>query len=230
LPRGYVAFLNAKAITAGDASDEAKKITYVSSDTSKVTVDAVGNVLVRDDKEAVTEGDKVTITMITGTGITKEVEVTVVDKSSVVPKSEDETLNLCLTIHHANGSTTGDIVNVTKDGTYTVSVEGDFSDAQAIYIQDPRNNEPVYENAWITYKSATINDSVELTEVLDDYKEGKNPYKNNGTQFDTNDPFNAWDGSAFANVSATADNVIQFDTVDGDVTKVAVTFELTGIE
>ena len=119
----------------------------------------------------------------------------------------------------------GESIIVSKDGQYTLSFDcsKDLSDAAvaagvnsltnltAIYILDvgSAKSEPSNITACnIKYDSVAV-DGTELTITKTDVKSA---IKSTGI-FDTNDPINAWDGSAVEEVASTSEHVANFTTV-----------------
>ena len=134
----------------------------------------------------------------------------------------------------------GESIIVSKDGQYTLSFDcsKDLSDAAvaagvnsltnltAIYILDmgSAKSEPSNITACnIKYDSVVV-DGTELTITKTDVKSA---IKGTGI-FDTNDPINAWDGSAVEEIASTSEHVANFTTVKNP-TKISVTFTLSGI-
>lgn len=138
------------------------------------------------------------------------------------------------------GNETGPVITVTGDGTYTVSFDcaEDLSEAAvnagvkglynltAIYIKDYKvtTGEQGSSNVTacdITWDQVLVNGQ-ELTVTAPG---PKSALKSSGI-FDTNDPFNAWDGSAVAEASS-AEHVLNIDVEDPQT--VSVTFTLSGL-
>ena len=135
----------------------------------------------------------------------------------------------------------GESIIVTKEGQYTLSFDcsKDLSEAAtaagvnsltnltAIYILDmgsTKNEQSPIKGCNIKYDSVVV-DGTELTITN---TEAKSALKSSGI-FDTNDPINAWDGSAVEEVSSTTDHVANFTTLKNPTT-ISVTFTLSDFD
>lgn len=158
----------------------------------------------------------------------------------------EQTLSLALNVLYNDaalgytGNEVGPAITVTGDGQYTLSFDcaADLSEAgKAIGVQGLNNLTAIYikDHAVttgqqtksqvtacdITWDKVTVNGQ-ELTVT----KPGpKSAIKASGV-FDTNDPFNAWDGSAVAEASS-EDHVLNIEVENPQ--SVSVTFTLTGL-
>lgn len=164
-------------------------------------------------------------------------------------KIEPGTLQLALNIMYNDGdcayygNETGDVIEVKDNGQYTVKFDFDknISDAAkaagiisinnltAIYIKDYGVTSGAISASNLTscdikYDKVVV-DGKELTITN---TEAKPAMKSSGI-FDTNDPFNAWDGSAVKEVITDEDaHVLNVDGIDKPKT-VEVTFTLSNL-
>lgn len=234
------AFLNGSALPAGNGA----YVTYKSSDESVVSVSAMGKVV-----SLASEDATATITATTSDGISKEIQISVVEPK--VPEVFDVQLALHVQYnddeHQYFGSEIAtDVLRVTSDGLYTLKFDcaTDLSESAtskgvttlnnvgAIYIKDwdvTKGNKKKSPNipGKIRYESIKMNG----TELL------KAPTLNQDVLksgiFDTGNPFNVWDGSVDCNgvsVKSNKENTaswLEFDTV-AEPTVLEVTFALSG--
>ena len=230
LAEGEKQFLNAVSDTEGVF------LTYHSDDTSVATVSTLGKIL------AIAPGSTV-ITITASDGTKKTVDVTVTEKTV------ENTLTLALNVLYNDeaisyfANETGAVIEVTGDGQYTVTFDcaTDLSSAAtaagvtglnnltAIYIKDQAvtDGEQKKSNLVscdISYDSIVV-DGVELTI---NQTESKSALKSSGI-FDTNDPFNSWDGSAVEEV-AVKSHVLNMDIAGVENPQsVTVTFTLSNL-
>lgn len=230
LAEGEKQFLNAVSDTEGVF------LTYHSDDISVATVSTLGKIL------AIAPGSTV-ITITASDGTKKTVDVTVTEKTV------ENTLTLALNVLYNDeaisyfANETGAVIEVTGDGQYTVTFDcaTDLSSAAtaagvtglnnltAIYIKDQAvtDGEQKKSNLVscdISYDSIVV-DGVELTI---NQTENKSALKSSGI-FDTNDPFNSWDGSAVEEV-AVKSHVLNMDIAGVENPQsVTVTFTLSNL-
>lgn len=143
--------------------------------------------------------------------------------------------------HKYYSNESGPSIYVTEEGTYSVSFdcEKDLSDdakkagvealtnLTAIYLLDMgvgKEEQSPLNACQIRYDKVVV-DGTELTITK---TESKSAFKSSGV-FDTNDPVNAWDGSAVEEVTATAEHVANFVGLENPKT-VTVTFTLSDME
>ena len=230
LAEGEKQFLNAVSDTEGVF------LTYHSDDTSVATVSTLGKIL------AIAPGSTV-ITITASDGTKKTVDVTVTEKTV------ENTLTLALNVLYNDeaisyfANETGAVIEVTGDGQYTVTFDcatdlsstataagvTGLNNLTAIYIKDQAvtDGEQKKSNLVscdISYDSIVV-DGVELTI---NQTESKSALKSSGI-FDTNDPFNSWDGSAVEEV-AVKSHVLNMDIAGVENPQsVTVTFTLSNL-
>lgn len=210
---------------------------YKSSDDSVATVSSIGKVLGCNVGTA-------TITITSSNGITKTVKVEVKETSK---KEVATTLSVALNViyndkdHSYYSNEVGQPITVTENGQYTIVFDcsADLSSAAkkaevttltnvgAIYLKD-------YDV--ITgklYKSALASCDIQYDKILVDgvamtitKTEPKAAIKNTGI-FDTNDPINAWNGSAVEEVNW-IEKVINFTNVENPK-RIEVTFTISNL-
>lgn len=214
------------------STDNGEKLTYRTTNPEVATVNSQGRVY------GVGIGSAY-IVITSESGVTKIVQVAVKDALA----TDEITLALKVmyndNTHQYWSAETGDIITVNGDGTYTLKFDADtdlssaakaagitdISNLTAIYIQDQTvalgnaKTSPL-ESCNITYLSVKA-DGKELT--LNDLAGPKSALKDGGV-FDTNDPVNAWDGSAVDEITV-SDHVANFTT--GKPKTVEITFELS---
>ena len=209
-------------------------LTYVSGDPDVVTVNKFGKLV------AVAPGTA-EVQVIATNGVSKTVTVTVEEYVN------EQVLRLALNVLFNDdalgcfNNETGPVIEINSDGQYTVTFDfsADASDATkalgvtglnnltAIYIKDydvtagniKKSNLVSCMIRW----DEVIVDGVKLTLTGSDYKSA---IKSSGI-FDTNDPFNSWDGSAVEEV--TVSNHVLNILLDNPQT-VTVTFTIIGLE
>jgi len=132
----------------------------------------------------------------------------------------------------------GPSIIVTKEGQYTVSFDCDadlsaeatgagvssLTNLTAIYLKDSGvavDNQSPLTSCSITYDKV----EVDGTALTISKTAPKSAFKSSGV-FDTNDPINAWDGSAVDEVAVTGEHVANFTTLT-DPKKISVTFTLS---
>lgn len=169
-------------------------------------------------------------------------------EAPTVPAVDDDNfIDLALNVYYNDGelgfaeNVAGETLRVTEEGQYTLSFDcsKDLSDAAtskgvnslknltAIYILDmgvAEGKQSPLKAATIKYDKVVVNDT-ELTITKADPKPA---FKSTGV-FDTNDPINAWDGSAVEEVESTDDHVANFTTIDNPTT-ISVTFTLSDFD
>ncbi len=173
------------------------------------------------------------------------VESKPVDESMEIP--EGNYIELALNVYYNDAehsyysNENGASVYITKDGTYTLSFDCDrdlsdeaikagvtsLTNLTAIYLLDMgvgKGEQSALSQCEIRYDQVVV-DGISLTITKGDTKSA---FKSSGV-FDTNDPINSWDGSAVEEVSATAEHVANFTTVQNPKT-VELTFTLSNME
>lgn len=228
---GNCTFIKAES----DGTAEGIYLTYRSKDTSVATVSKLGKI--------VAIGVGTTEIVITSSdGVEKTVSVTVTEE--VV----EQILYLALNVLYNDeaisyfGNETGEVIEVKGDGQYTVTFDCStdlssngtnagvtgLNNLTAIYIKDyaVTSGEIKTSNLSacdITYDKIVV-DGQELTLTNTDTKSA---LKSSGI-FDTNDPFNSWDGSAVAE-AVVKSKVLNIDGFENPQT-VSVTFTLSNME
>ncbi|MGN0141860.1 MAG: cellulase family glycosylhydrolase [Roseburia sp.] len=229
LSAGSYVFLNA-------ASDVAEnRLTYISGDPKVATVSQIGKLT------AIAPGST-EITITSQDGVQKTVAVTVTEVVT------ENILTLSLNVLYNDdsisyyGNETGPVIEVTGDGQYTVTFDcgADLSSAAAaagvtglnnltaIYIKDyavtaGEQKKSNLTSCDIRYDSIVVDG----TELTINQSESKSALKSSGI-FDTNDPFNSWDGSAVDEVQVKS-HVLNLDGIENPQT-VTVTFTLSNLE
>lgn len=217
------------------STDNGEKLTYRTTNPEVATVNSQGRVY------GVGIGTAY-IVITSESGITKIVQVAVKDALA----TDEITLALKVmyndNTHQYWSAETGDVITVNGDGTYTLKFDAntdlsnaakaagitDISNLTAIYIQDQAvalgnaKSSPL-ESCNIKYLSVKA-DGKELT--LNSLAGPKSAIKDGGV-FDTNDPINAWDGSAVDEITV-SDHVANFTT--GKPKTIEITFELSDME
>jgi len=228
LSEGETAYLSPVMAPA----DTTERLYFRSLDESVVTVSPIGKLV------AVGAG-KTTVKVCTTGGKEKEVSVTV--DTVAVEKVVHLSLNVYYndnTHNYFSNEISNDVISVDKNGQYTLSFDcaSDLSDAAkaagvsdlnkvtAIYIKDydvatGKLSKTPFSVCRIRYDKITV-DGTELTLKNNDYKSA---LKDSGI-FDTNDPINAWDGSAVEEINV-SNNAASFSTVTSPQ-KITVTFTL----
>lgn len=211
------------------------ELTYASSDEAIATVNKYGKVV------GVKAGT-VDVTITAADGTTKTVPVTVEG-----PKYAN-VLRVCLNVLYNDtekgcfNTEYGPYVEIYEDGTYTVTFDctmhlsessrnmgvTDLSNLTAIFLYDyeVRKGNQMYSSVTacdIRWDSITVNGQ-NLTVTNSDFKSA---VKASGI-FDTNDPFNSWDGSSVAEVIVDAENHVLNIDVENPVT-VTITFTIQGL-
>lgn len=185
---------------------------------------------------------------LTGCGKSNDNEESPVESETVdtpsTPETPENFVELALNVYYNDAdhsyykNESGESIIVSENGQYTLSFDcsKDLSDEAAsagvnsltnltaIYILDmgSKKSEPSGITACnIKYDSVVV-DGTELTITK---TEAKSALKSSGI-FDTNDPINAWDGSAVEEVLSTAEHVANFTTVKNPTT-ISVTFTLS---
>lgn len=222
--------INAKIVTSAPGIS----LSYASADENIATVSKYGKI------KGVAEGTT-EIIITSSDGVEKRVSVTV--HKRVVEKILRLALNVMWNDTELGcfNNETGEVLTITEDGQYTLTFDcANLSEATkalgvtglnnltSIYIKDYdvttaeliRSNVVACEIRW----DKIVVDDVELT-ITDG--EFKSAMKETGI-FDTNDQFNAWDGSSVAEVTVDAENHVLNINMDNPQT-VSVTFTISGI-
>lgn len=226
---GKSVFIDASASNEGT-------LTFESSNTDVATVSSLGKIV------GISVGEAY-ITITADSGQTKTVKVIVTDGTT----TGEITIGLLVYYNDDSNSywsiETGDSVTVTEEGTYTLTFDcatdlsaaaiakgvSSLSNLTAIYLEDLAvlNGDATVsalESCDITWDKIVVNGDTELTITS---TETKSALKSNGV-FDTNNPVNAWDGSAVAEVSADSNHVANF-TTSTTPTSISITFTLTNL-
>lgn len=230
LVEGKWDYLNA-AITG---AEEGVCLTYASSDPAVATVNKFGKIV------AVAPGTA-EITVMASNGVHTSVTVTVEEYVN------EQVLRLALNVLYNDNdlgcfnNETGPVIEINEDGQYTVTfdIASDLSEASktmgvtglnnltAIYIKDydvtAGNLKKSNLTACLIRWDKVVVDGVELTLNTSDFKSA---IKASGI-FDTNDPFNSWDGSAVEEVEVKS--YVLNILMDNPQT-VSVTFTISGLE
>jgi len=176
-------------------------------------------------------------------------EPTTEEPTTELQLETDGVLNLAINVMYNDsdseyyGNEIGEYVAVTGDGQYTLTFEFDkhISDAAkragvrginkltSIYIKDY-----AVTNGLLT-ASNIVSCDIKYDKIMVDDKEmtititePKNAIKDSGI-FDTNDPFNSWDGSAVAEVTIDSEaHVLTINDIDNPK-KVTITFTLSNL-
>lgn len=209
-------------------------VSYTSEDTDIATVSKYGKI------RGIAAGTT-RIIIASSDGVEKIVNVTV--EKRVVEKVLRLALNVMWndTALGCFNNETGEVLEITQDGQYTLTFDcADMSEETAalgvtglnnltsIYIKDydvttaqqVRSNVVACQIRW----DKIVVDGVELTITNGEFKDAM---KSNGV-FDTNDPFNAWDGSSVLEVSVDTENHVLNIDLD-DPQSVSVTFTISGM-
>lgn len=209
-------------------------LTYTSKNPEVATVSKLGKLT------AIAAGTT-EIVVTSSDGVSKTVEVTVVEKEAA------SGLRLALNVLFNDdalgcfNNEVGPVIELTENGQYTVTFDfaADASDATkalgvtglnnltAIYIKDydVTSGEAEKSNltsAYISWDKIVV-DGKELTITN---SETKSAIKASGI-FDTNDPFNSWDGSAVEEVTS-VNHVLNINMDNPQ--KVEITFTISGLE
>ncbi len=229
LEEGSYAFIDTR-LTAADGI----YVTYVSKNPEVVTVSKLGKLT------AIAAGTT-EVVVTSSDGVSKTIPVTVKEKEiksglrlALNVLFNDETLG-CF------NNEVGSVIEIKEDGQYTVTFDfaANASDATkglgvtglnnltAIYIKDydVTTGELTKSNlvsAYIKWDKIVV-DGKELTITNSDMKSA---IKASGI-FDTNDPFNSWDGSAVEEVTS-VNHVLNINMDNPQ--KVEVTFTISGLE
>ncbi len=216
-------------------ADDGSQLGYTSSDETVATVSALGKIV------AVGEGDAV-ITVQAANGVTKEIPVSV--------KAEELVYEITLALNvyyndnkhsYYSNEVASETITVNGEGQYTLFFDcaTDLSDnainagvttltnLTAIYIKDyavttGKASVSPLVSCDIMYDEVLVNGTA-LTIIQ---TEPKSALKSSGI-FDTNDPINAWDGSAVEEVKMPG-NVANFTTIE-EPTTIQVTFTLSNM-
>lgn len=225
-------YVNAVAAPAGTDA----YISYDSENDAVATVSTLGKIVAKGIGTT-------TITATASTGLQKTITVTVAEK----PVSAE--MKLALNVYYNDGThayynneVSKDVITVTGNGQYTVTFDcaKDLSEdakkagvtnlnkVTAIYIKDYDVTQGTITKSPVSacnirYDKIVVNDTTELTITK---TAPKSALKASGI-FDTNDPINAWDGSAVKEVTAQSQSA-SFNTIDNP-TKISVTFTLSDV-
>ena len=216
-------------------ADTTEGLYFQSSDESVVIASPTGKLVAAGAGEA-------TVKVCTTGGKEKEIQVTVA--AAAVEKVVRLSLNVYYndsTHNYFSNEISNDVISVDKNGQYTLSFDcaSDLSDAAkaagvsdlnkvtAIYIKDydvatGKSSKTPLSACQIRYDKITV-DGTELALKNNDYKSA---LKDSGI-FDTNDPINAWDGSAIEEISV-SNNAASFSTVTLPK-KITVSFTLNNM-
>ncbi len=213
-------------VSVAEGSDDV--VTFVSSDESVAYVSTLGEITGKSVGTA-------WITMTSSSGLIKTVKV------NVVPEiSEENSMEIAINAyyndseHEFYNNCRGESVIVSGNGTYTLSFDCDehlikaavdagvdsLSGVGAIYIADVEGRNGLLSSCDIFYEAVLL-DGQELTITQ---TEPKSALKT-GDRFDTNDPVNAWDGSAVSEAVA-QDYMVSFEGYENPKT-ITVTFTLS---
>lgn len=244
LPAGVTITTNAESYTVtvgqmveikASVEDESVTLSYASGNEAIATVNKYGKVV--GVKAGTTE---VTITASDGT--TKVVPITV--EGPLYENVLRVALNVLYNDAELGCSNTeyGPYVEIYEDGQYTVTFDctmhlsessrlmgvTDLSNLTAIFLYDHevRTGKQMYSSVMscdIRWDSISVNGQ-ELTITNSEFKSAM---KSTGI-FDTNDPFNAWDGSSVAEVTVDTENHVLNINVEDPIT-VTVTFTVQGL-
>lgn len=227
-----IAWLNGAVLP----SDSSEALSYRSGDESVVTVSRIGKVV------AVGSG-KTTIKIQSSGGKVKEIPV------EVTAGKQKTDISLALNVYYNDASKeyysneeSKNVITVNGDGQYTVTFDCDtdlsatakeagvdtINNVTAIYIKD---HAVTVGNAEVSPLTACdirydeiVVDGTKLTINNQDFKSA---LKSSGI-FDTNDPINAWDGSAVEEVKDA--NHVAFFTGITNPKKITVTFTLQNVK
>ncbi len=210
------------------------QITYRSSDTDIITVNALGKVV------AINSGSA-EVTMTAASGVTKTVTINVLDSEAL--DRFDAALHILYNDSAKNyyGTELSEPVTITGDGQYTVSFDlntqlstagknagiTEINNLTSIYIKDYdvttgyARKTPITA-AEIRYDSVKVN-GVELTINNSNFTSALN-----GDVFDSGNPVNAWGNSAVDEITV-SDHTASFTTIDNP-TSIEVTFTLRNVE
>lgn len=216
-------------------ADTTEGLYFQSSDESVVIASPTGKLVAAGAGEAI-------VKVCTTGGKEKEIQVTVA--AAAVEKVVRLSLNVYYndsTHNYFSNEISNDVISVDKNGQYTLSFDcaSDLSDAAkaagvsdlnkvtAIYIKDydvatGKSSKTPLSACQIRYDKITV-DGTELALKNNDYKSA---LKDSGI-FDTNDPINAWDGSAIEEISV-SNNAASFSTVTSPK-KITVSFTLNNM-
>ena len=211
-------------------ADHTDTLYFLSADPKVCTVNPLGKLV------AVAPGET-TVTLITATGLKKEIAVTVVGDKPAEP-AEGIPVGIGLyyndSVHGHYATETGETLGLNGDGTYTLTFDAakhlsdkakaagvtDITGVGAVYLYDTTGKAGVLKSCDIHY------DRIELNGAAMPLKEHdpKSALKANG-KLDTNDPLNAWDGSVTDMVTA-KDYVLTFPIDDAPMT-ISITFTIS---
>lgn len=168
-------------------------------------------------------------------------------ESETTPAATPGVLRLALNVMYNDadgayyGNEVGDYIEVTGNGQYTLTFDCDTQlsdEAKRSGIKALKNLTSIYikdqdVTNGVAGKSALVSCDIQYNKIVVDgteftitITEPKNAIKSSGI-FDTNDPFNSWDGSAVAEVEV-ADHVLNMTNLTNPK-KVEVTFTLSNL-
>lgn len=223
------------SISAKAESSENVKLSYSSADESIAKVSSIGRIT------GVKAGET-TVTVTASDGVTKTVSVIV--EEYVFEKVMQVALNVMFNDLELGcyNNETGPVIEITGDGTYTVTFDfaTDMSEETLAYgITGLNNLTSIYIKDYqvttgelssskvascdIRWDSVVV-DGVELTITSSEFKSAVKT----GGIFDTNDPFNAWEGSYVEEVTTDFENHVLNINLDNPQT-VTVTFTLQNL-
>lgn len=223
------------SIGAKAESSENVKLSYSSADESIAKVSSIGRI-------TGVKAGTTTVTVTSSDGVTKTVSVTV--EEYVFEKVMYVALNVMFNDLDLGcySNETGPVIEITGEGTYTVTFNfaSDVSDETlafgvtglnnltSIYIKDyevttGELTSSKVASCDIRWDSVVV-DGVELTITSSEFKSA---VKTSGI-FDTNDPFNAWEGSYVEEVTTDFENHVLNINLDNPQT-VSVTFTLENL-
>lgn len=216
-------------------SDETLTLSYASADEAVATVNKYGKII------AVAAGTTI-ITIAASDGTQKTVEVVVED---IV---YDDVLRVALNVLYNDtalgcaNTEYGPYIEITEDGQYTVTFDATMNLSESskkmgvtalknmtaifLYDQAVRDGKQMTSSVTaceIRWDSVVVNgQELTLTDT-----EFKSAIKSSGI-FDSNDPLNAWDGSAVSEVIVDTENHILNIDVENPVS-ISVTFTIQGL-
>ena len=213
--------------------DKPSEVFYTSSDPSVVTVNSFG-------KLAPVGQGTATVTAQTPSGSAASCEITVGGNASQ-PSAEAASVSLGIgvyyndAVHGYYGNETGPTIEVSGDGTYTLTYDAiadstneakgkgvlNLAHVGAIYIYDVSGAAGVVTSCDIHYDEILLDGEP----MAIDAHEPKSALKKSG-KLDTNDPINAWDGSVTPDVAVIDDHVISF-TNNPTPRTIQITFTLS---
>ncbi len=232
--KGYTLMQN-KYLYIDAAADNGEKLYYYTSNENVATVNAFGKVV------GVGAGTAF-ITIAAETGTTFTVPVTVIEAAS------DNGINVALNVLYGGtyaGTERGAAVKITSDGQYKAEFDlaKDLSDAgKKAGVSDIRDFVAIYLKDYDVDTSGAVKSPVDSCEIrYDEIKVNGQPLtitktgfksaiKDSGI-FDTNDPFNGWDGSAVNDDYIITDknkHIVNFKNIENP-SKIEITFTIQNL-